>query len=208
MNQILGMFLLFLAAGLPLFVLILLEKCVDLRSYRKLGMTGKLAFTNAPTRVLSLEILILVVAQVLNALAACLLITNFNDITTLIILFFPPLPLLSLILMYLLERKCILESSQKHSFKTKLFITDLILDLVFHASYHILMVWSFSFIEIGILGSGGDSSKQGMILSVGAVILLILFALLKLLIQHELMKLTHYDAKNDTAPRYQFRLKN
>lgn len=207
MNQYFALFLLFLAAGLPLFLLILLEKCVDLRSYRKLGMTGKLSFINAPTRVLSLEILILVVAQVLNALAACLLITNFNDITILIILYFPPLPILSLILMYLFERKSIRESSQKHLFKTNLFITDLILDLVFHASYHILMVWSFSFIEIGILGSSGDSSKQDMILSVGAIILFILFALLKLLIQHELVKLTRYDAKNDTSPSYDFRLK-
>jgi len=208
MNQDLALFLLFLVAGLPLFVLIFLEKCVDLRSYRKLGMTGKLSFTNAPTRVLSLEILILVVSQVLNALTACLLITNFNDISALILLYFPPLPILSLILMYLLERKSIHESSQKHSFKTKLFITDLILDLVFHASYHIVMVWSFSFLEIGILGSGADNSKQDMILSVGAIILFILFALLKILIQHELVKLTRYDAKNDTAPSYDFRLKD
>jgi len=201
MNQVLSLFLLFSFFGLPLFVLIFLEKCVDLRSYRKLGMTDKIA------KVWSLEILILVVAQVLNALAACLLITNFNDISALILLYFPPLPILSLILMYLLERKSIREASQKHSFKTKLFITDLILALAFHASYQGLLIWSFSFIEIGILGSGGDSSKQDLILLIGAVILLILFTLLKLLIQHELVKLTRYDAKNDTSPSYDFRLK-
>ena len=200
MNQYLGTFLGLSLLGLPLFLLILLEKCVDLRSYRKLGMTGKLAFTNALTRVLSLEILILVISQLLNALAACLPFTNDNPIMIFIILFFPPLPILSLILMYLLERKSIREASQKHSFKTKLFITDLILDLVFHASYHIVMVWSI-LAEIQKLGSGGN----GLI---GAIILFILFALLKLLIQHELVKLTRYDEKNETAPRYQFRLKN
>ena len=99
MNQNLASFLLFLAAGLPLFLLTLLEKCVDLRSYRKLGMTDKIA------KVWSLEILILVVAQVLNALAACLLITDFNFISALILLFFPPLPIWALIVLYLFEMK-------------------------------------------------------------------------------------------------------
>jgi len=195
MNQNLASFLLFLAAGLPLFLLTLLEKCVDLRSYRKLGMTDKIA------KVWSLEILILVVAQVLNALAACLPFTNDNPIMIFIILFFPPLPIWALIVLYLFERKSIREASQKHTFKTKLLVTNLILDLVFHLSYHVLLGWSI-FAEIENLGSGGNG------ILIGAVILLILFALLKLLIQHEFMKLTRYDAKNETAPRYQFRLKN
>ena len=191
MNQVLSLFLLFSFFGLPLFVLIFLEKCVDLRSYRKLGMTDKIA------KVWSLEILILVVAQVLNALAACLLITNFNDISALILLYFPPLPILSLILMYLLERKSIREASQKHSFKTKLFIINLILALAFHASYQGLLIWSFSFAEFGILGGGGDSSKQDIVLLVGSVALLVLFAFIKILIQKWLVKRT-----SDSSPTH------
>ncbi|MBE6621347.1 MAG: hypothetical protein E7630_00175 [Ruminococcaceae bacterium] len=197
MNQILGMFLGFSLLGLPLFLLILMEKCVDLRSYRKLGMTGKLSFANAPKRVLSLELLILVVSQVLNALAACLLLSNFHIITELILLYFPPLPIFSLILMYLLERKSIREASQKHSFKTKLFIINLILALAFHASYQGLLIWSFSFAEFGILGGGGDSSKQDIVLLVGSVALLVLFAFIKILIQKWLVKRT-----SDSSPTH------
>ncbi len=210
MNSVLVWLLLclfFWAAGLPLFFLILLEKHVDLRSYRKLGMAGQLSFTNTPTRVLSLEILILVVSQALNAVAARLLITNFNDITALMLLYFPPLPIVSLILMYRFERNSIREASQKHSLKTKVFVTNLILDLVFHALYQKVLLWSFTFAESDILGSGGDDAKQIITLSVGAVLLLIPFALLKLLIQHKLVKLTRDDATSNTTPGYVFRIK-
>jgi len=215
MNQYLALFLLFSLLGLPLFLLILLEKCVDLSSYRKLSMMGKLSFVSAPKRILSLEIWILVVSQVLNALAIALLIANVNAlqilfyfIPLLILFYFPLLTILSLILMYLLERKSIREASLKHSFKTKACITNLILDLVFQAAYHILLAWSFSFAEIGFWGSGGDGTKQDFILLIGAVILLVIFAFLKLLIQHELVRLAGCDAKNNKTPGYEFRLKD
>jgi len=178
MNQNLALFLLFLAAGLPLFVLILLEKCVDLRSYRKLGMTDKIA------KVWSLEILILVVSQVLNALAACLLITNFNDISALILLYFPPLPIWALIVLYLFERKNIHDALHKHSFKTKLLVTNLVLPLAFHISYQYFLLWYI----IGDDLLEPTTFKQHMIFGIGNILLIILFVFIKILVQKQLVK--------------------
>jgi len=172
------LFLLFLAAGLPLFVLILLEKCVDLRSYRKLGMTDKIA------KVWSLEILILVVSQVLNALAACLLITNFNDISALILLYFPPLPIWALIVLYLFERKNIHDALHKHSFKTKLLVTNLVLPLAFHISYQYFLLWYI----IGDDLLEPTTFKQHMIFGIGNILLIILFVFIKILVQKQLVK--------------------
>ena len=178
MNQVLSLFLLFSFFGLPLFVLILLEKCVDLRSYRKLGMIDKIA------KLWSLEILILVVAQVLNALAACLLITDFNSVSALILLFFPPLTISALIVLYLFERKSIHDALHKHSFKTKLFVTNLVLALAFHILYQHLLCW----VIVGDDLWEPTPVEYQLISGVGIILSFILFVCIKLLVQKQLVK--------------------
>lgn len=181
----LGVFLVILLLGLPLFALIAFEKSVDLHSYRKLGMTDKIK------KHLMLELLILIVAQVLNAVVASLILVVIREV--LFLLVFPPLPVLSFIPMYLWERKSIPEASQKHSLKIRSFVADLILTSVYLASCTCFTLWWLSSYlgEADIL-FGGDNldvnAKWGGILFVGSILLVVVFALIKIIVQKVLVK--------------------
>lgn len=173
------LYMFFLFNALPSFAFILFAKCVDLFSYKKRCMTSKWK------RFMMIGFLILVVAYLLNAIASSLFLTSENGTWQLLSLFSPlSMPILTLIPMYLLERKCIKDEAQKNSLKTRFFIVDLVLSFAFVVSYIDFGFWSLStFGEIGLLGSKVDNTKENIVSSLGTLVLFIIFALIKIAMQ-------------------------
>ena len=176
--------------GIPLFLLIFLEKCVDWRSYRKLGMID----IDNTEKILSREFLILFVAQILNNAAIICLLSTIEGCAGEISLFMicSPLPIQSLMLMHALERKSVQNVPSKHSLPKKSFVTDWILAIIFGVTYPCFLIWCL----VNDLNEsdwfGGDNSKVntkwGIIWLIGTILLLIVFALIKILVQKQLVK--------------------
>lgn len=169
----------FLFITLPSALFIMVEKCVDLRSYKKACMA------NHTTRLLIIELLIISCVHLLNASISCFLYTCAQWLWN-VAAFFTPLsmPFLSLIPMYLIERTALDRVAQKRDIHTKSFAWNLILALVFHVSCIVFGFCSIiTFSELGIFGEKVDNTKAGIALIVVHIVLFVIFVLFKIVIQ-------------------------
>ena len=174
----------FLFLALPSFLFIIYAKCVNLFSYKKLDMTNK------SKRFIIIVFLLLVAAYLLNTIIPCLLWSSLEGTWKLLAFFAPlSLPILSLIPVYLLERKCIEDDVQKKSIKKAFFVLDFISSFAFSLSSICFGFWSMmTFGEFGLFGEKVDNTKQDTVLFIGLVVLFIIFALIKIAIQKGIIR--------------------
>ena len=157
--------------NVPIFVMIILEKCIDFSSYRSLGMTGKTA-KRVLVNLISVEL-----AHILLTISEYLILyKQFVSVFSLIVVI-PLFSVLPLVVIYLYERKIFQEPNYK-SYIIASHDFNLILTLIFDLLYSALTAWIILPVEIEILGSQ-DKNPNNELIVVGSVLLLAAFTYIK-----------------------------
>lgn len=172
-----------LVYNLPVYCMIFIYKCIDLHSYRKLHMTNKVC------KYLILDLLIIEAAHCLAGCANYMLISLWNDLLYLLFVLAPLLLISPMVILYLIERKSI---NGKSTLIKSSYVVNLILSFAFFVLYAVFLVWDFlTFAEIVILPTPKDHyvlTKADLILYIGTVLFILLFALIKIISQKKLVK--------------------
>ena len=177
--------------ALPVFLLIFLEKLVDLHSYRK-----KLHSKNQVMPFLPYLLVItgiIAFSHLLSVLMKWLLMNSeISNIIIPVLLLSLLCPFFTLLILYLIERKWINVTLQETTLIKESYDVNLILSFAFFVLYAAFLVWDFlTFAEIVILPTPKDHyvlTKADLILYIGTVLFILLFALIKIISQKKLVK--------------------
>ena len=178
----------------PLFILIFLEKIIDLRWYKKSFETKNVTKSILPYRItvmLSLPIVYLLSAVIDNWFYNNETMKVWGSLFTFVGV--PAVAVVWLIVLYLVERKTINGPLQDTSLTKRSFLTNLILTCSY-AVTHIGFILGWL---IGCLGDidwfiGADNSEANLkwliLLLVGVVLIVAVFASIKLVVQRRIVR--------------------